>query len=330
VAGRVLAFADPEIIRMAKTQFIAVTGDDWYSRRRNDAEGKFFRAMAQQGPRRNSGTKQSVYCLTASGKFLAARPGDVQPQYMRETLRQGLAAWAKLPQAERKPGAIKVGDPGKLDPRFSPKPPAGGLILNVHARILQKDASGKWKKGTCKFIGGDQASRDHLWITAAEWQALVPAEAKKGDRFAMPARITDRLLHFHLVDNTRGEPPMWQREHIRSEKLTWTVEEATAEKIRLRLDGSALLSTDKSADKADRGFDVRLLGYLNYDRRKKAIDRFDVVALGKHWGKGTYTGGARPGHTPLGIAFELAGNAPADRVPPQGIRDIYEYLPRER
>jgi hypothetical protein len=326
----VRAFADPEIIRTINEHFVPAAGDDWYQRRRNDAEGKFFRQMANQGPRKNSHTKQSVYCLAASGKFLAARPGDVAPEYMRETIRQGLAAWKKLPASERKPGAVKVGGPGKADTRFSPKPPPGGLILNVHARILERERSGNWKKGSCKFVGGDQASRDHLWLTASEWKALILNDPKKGEQFSMPKRITHRLLRYHLVDNTRGEPPMWQRDHVRSAIMTWTVEEATTAKIRLRLAGSALLSTDANAAKAGRGYDVRLLGYLDYDRRKKAIDRFDVVALGEHWGHGTYTGGARPGRTPLGIALTLAGNKPVDQVPPQGARDIYEYIPRER
>jgi hypothetical protein len=56
----------------------------------------------------------------------------------------------------------------------------------------------------------------------------------------------------------------------------------------------------------------------------------DIVALGDFWGGGTYTPGARKGRTPLGIAFELAGRSPADRVPPQGMRDVFEYLPREK
>jgi hypothetical protein len=308
-----------------------VTGDDWYQRRRDDEEGKFFRRVANQGPRKDSGTKQSVYCLTADGKFLSCRPGDVTPEYMRATLKQGLDAWKKLPEAERKPGAVKVPDLAKVDGRFSPKPPAGGLILNVYARILDKDAHGQIVKGTCKTIGGDQASRDHLWITAAEWQALVPSNPKKGDQSPLPSRIAERILRFHLVDNTRGEPPMWARDQVRSRTLTLTVVEATADRVRLRLDGAAVLATDADVARADRGFDARLLGYIDYDRRKKTITRFDLIAVGDSWGEGRFTGGARAGRAPLGIAFDLAaGKLPADRVPPQGIRDRFEYLPRER
>src|SRR5207302_1438966 len=80
-----------------------------------------------------------------------------------------------------------------------------------------------------------------------------------------------------------------------------------------------------NVSRADRGFEVRLLGYLDYDRRHEAFDRIDIVALGEHWGEGTFTKGARPGRSPLGIVFELSsGNAAADQVPPQGAREINE------
>ena len=39
------AFADPEIIRMANDDYVPVTGDDWYQRRRQDQEGEFFRKV---------------------------------------------------------------------------------------------------------------------------------------------------------------------------------------------------------------------------------------------------------------------------------------------
>ena len=77
----------------------------------------------------------------------------------------------------------------------------------------------------------------------AEWQNLVPATAKKGDVFPLPARVAERLLRFHLVDNTRGEPNFWRPDEVRRQRLTLTVEEAMAKKLRLRLEGTALLAT---------------------------------------------------------------------------------------
>jgi hypothetical protein len=122
---------------------------------------------------------------------------------------------------------------------------------------------------------------------------------------------------------------MWRREDIRSKALTLTVEDVTPASVRLRLDGSALLATKADLEKAERGFDVRLLGYIGYDRAKKAIDRFDVIAVGDHWGEGTFTRRSRPGKMPLGVAFELSdGKSGADRVPPQAAREVNGYFGR--
>jgi hypothetical protein len=317
---------------MATEDYVPVTGDDWYQRRRNDAQGEFFRGIADQGPRKGASgsTRQGIYCFTADGKLLAYKNAGQAPDVMREVLRQGLREWRKLPADRRKAGAVLVNDLDKTDPKYARTPPYGGLIVNVYTRILDHNKD-VWCKGTCKTEGGDQAARDHLWLTKAEWQALIPANPKKGDRSSLPPAVADRILRFHLTDNTRGEPPMWRREDVRLRNLTLTVEEVTPATVRLRLDGSALLATDKDAAKADRGFDVRLLGNVQYDRAKQRIDRFDVVAVGDHWGEGGYTGGARPGRQPLGIAFELAGGkAAADLVPPQAARQIDAYFGRDR
>ena len=61
----------------------------------------------------------------------------------------------------------------------------------------------------------------------------------------------------------------------------------------------------------------------------RRLERFDVVALGRHWGDGTFTPGARPGRTPLGIAVELVpADVAANLVPPQGAGQWEEYLGR--
>jgi hypothetical protein len=317
---------------MATEDYVPVAADDWYQRRRNDAEGEFFRGVADQGPRKGEGgsTRQGIYCLTADGKLLAYKNAGQSPDVMRETLRLGLREWEKLPDERRKPGAVKVDDAVKDDPQYARRPPPGGLIVKVYTRILDRD-KGELCRGTCQTPGGEKAARDHLWLTEAEWKALVPANPAKGDRAPMPPGVAERILRFHLTDNTRGEPPMWRREDIRSQEITLTVEEVTAEAVRLRLEGSALLATDADASRATRGFEVRLLGEIRYNRAGKAIDGFDVVAVGDHWGSGPFTGGARLGRQPLGVAFELAaGEAAADLVPPQAAREIKAYLGSDR
>jgi hypothetical protein len=326
----VLAFADPEIIRLASEDFIPVTGDDWYQRRREDAEGAFFRSVADQGPEKGGGSRQGIYCLTASGRLLSFK-NHQDPEVMKEVLEEALRAWNRLPDGERRPGAVRVPDLGKTDARFARTPPEGGLILNVFTRILDRDGKGKMARGSCRFTGGDQAARDRLWLTREEWQSLIPADPRPGQSFPMPAAIAERLLRYHLVDDTRGEPPFWEADQVRKVRLTWTVESVSDEVLRLNLEGEALLATDRNPQAAERGFDVRLWGHLRYDRVKKAVYRFEMLAIGEHWGRGPYTEGERPGRKPLGVVFELtSGENPADRIPPQAARDFDYYMGRAR
>ena len=138
--------------------------------------------------------------------------------------------------------------------------------------------------------------------------------------------MAERIARFHLVDNTRGEPPFWRKEEVRRSDLVLTVAEATKQRIELRLEGRVLLATDADLAQATRGFDVRLLGQIHLDRSKHALQRFDIVAVGDHWGEGTFTGNARAGRKPLGLVFELAAGDVPGQVPPQAIREIGAYL----
>ena len=321
--GRVLTFANPDVIRLAQTQFIPVTADDWYQRRRQDAEGDFFRKVADQGPRHGQGgsTRQGMYVFTASGKLLAYRNHE-SPEVMRAELYKALKAWKQLPSEERNPGAVKVEEWTKIDDRFNRKPPKDALVVNVYTRILAKNTQGEYEHTSCKFVGGERAAHDHLWIPADEWRQLT------GENPKMPERLALRLARFHLVDNTRGEPPAWKLNHVKRSDFNVSPT-SSSKRPGWKIEGSLFMKTDADA-KMERGFEVRLLGTIELDAKGK-VATFDLVALGEHWGESKLTPMARPGRQPLGIAFELAsGDAPADRIPPQFARNWREYLEAEK
>ena len=325
------AFADREIIRMATEDFVPVTADDWYQRRRQDAEGEFFRKVANQGRRKgeDGGTRQGIYVFTADGELLSYKNAGQNPEVTRDELKRGLEKFKKLPASRRGPGAVEVGEHGKLDPNYTRTPPAGGLIVRVFTRILDRTGD-EFCKGTCKTTGGDAAARDFLWLTAAEVRSLAPVKAEPGFTYDVPKAITDRIVRFHLIDNTRGEPPFWERQQVQRAKLTLTVLKATTDGVELRLDGDALLATAADPEKADRGYDARLRGELRYLPVKQTIDRFDVAAVGEHWGQGAFTGGARPGRSLMGVAFgPVAGDQAADRIPPQAAREVRRYFGKD-
>src|SRR5687767_6029571 len=116
---------------MATEDFVPVTMDDWYQRRRQDAEGEFFRKVAGQGPRKGQGgsTRQGIYVFTADGELLSYKNAGQHAEVTRDELKRGLARFRKLPADRRTPGAVEVGEPGKLDPNYTRTPPAGGLIV---------------------------------------------------------------------------------------------------------------------------------------------------------------------------------------------------------
>lgn len=315
---------------MANEDYVTVAGDDWYQRRRQDDEGEFFRKVANQGPRKGEGgsTRQGIYCFTADGELLAYKNAGQNADVMRDVLKQGLAKWQRLPAERRKPGAVTVGDAGTEDKRFVRTPPEGGLVAVVYTRILDKDKDGAVCKGTCDTLGGDRAARDHLWLTAAEVKSLVPANAAVGARLALPAAIADRMIRFHLLDNTRGEPPAWRRDEIRKQDLALRVTAVSGTEVRLQLEGSVQIADGPDLATAKRGYDVQLFGTLHYQRAGARFSRFDIVAVGEHWGESAFTRNARPGRQLLGVSIELAPATELSKIPPQFAREWNAYFGR--
>ncbi len=316
MVGRASAFADPEIIAMCRDRFVPVTGDDWYQRRRKDREGEFFRTLAAAAGKQGH-TLQGIYLFAADGTPLAYKNAGHDPESVRGMMRQALAAFAKLPAARRAPA---IEGAGAADATYDRAPPEGGLVLTAYTRILDfKD--GDYRRGTCTAAGGEKAARDHVWITRDEVQALAPARAQVGFRYPVPAPVAERLARYHLIDNTRGEPELWAPQDVRARRMSLVVTAATAAAVELRLEGEVVLRTDADPAKAERGYEARLLGALRYRPAKGTFDRFDLTAVGTHWGEHPHNSPARPGKSLLGQSFELAGDRPGDRVPPQGARD---------
>jgi len=66
------------------------------------------------------------------------------------------------------------------------------------------------------------------------------------------------------------------------------------------------------------GYELSVLGVLEYDPAKQVFSRFDIVAWGDQFGRlGIADSATRLGLQPLEISFETTmGDRPADRVPP--------------
>ena len=293
---RASTFSDPTIVELLRTKFIPVAIDQAYQRRQKDAEGEFYRKIALQGPRHDfeGSTTQGFYGATGAGRFLFYNNyrGPGGEERLIGDLRAALASAAEA-------GEVSPIADGELDRQYNPRPPEGGLVLRAHSKVLHGygPAKDRFEKIFQEGLG-----RDNFWITAAEHGALV-----KG---ALPESLKLRLVRFHFVDNTRGEPPMWKRSEVRA--LSMTLKDGV-------IRGAVRLST---AD-GKRSYDAEMLGYVASDGEK--VTRMDLVVRGLFEGRGEYTKDPPPGKFPLAISFTIAdGSDTADAIPPQGSRGWVE------
>ena len=283
-----------------------------------------------------TGASGRIHGMTASGQFLCTHtPGSVCRDCDPGT---ALVRWRELFESERKPQAIRVGAASPTDPKI-PAPPAGGLILQVYESRLAGDLdSGLRRRAKHEtFSWGEyEPGRDQIWLSQADCQALVPAAPRKGGRSVLPPAVAGRLIA-HLTDWSEANGAHWAPEHVRGHELTLLVEDISASAVRLRLEGSVRMAHDAPTKdvryhkalrplhhddpKAFARCNAQMLGYLTYDLDKKALTRFDVVALGEYVGPLLNPYRTEDGQTfylirpcPLGVSFEIA--RPGLIVPP--------------
>lgn len=303
-----------------------------------------------------------VGTITASGREVLR--GSNPNTGLHKFLEAAVKTFRALPASERQPGAIQVPERGPIDPKrqVAVAPPPDALIVRVFNRQLMHDGKGSYRHTVRSdyipalydtklgFVGSPQTDRfrepsnDMMWVTKAEWQALMPASPRVGESVKVPEALSLRIFRFHL-DPCRGigEGQSFAGAPASAGNLQLTVEEVTSSMVRLRLEGAAELKDSRDYLKAYQSpntvahsqfrvgskfgpqmwYKPRLLGYLAYDPVQKVFTRFDFVALGELRGRPTAENvmGERLGaENPLGIAFELVTDPkPADYLHPKGL-----------
>ncbi len=288
-------FADPDVVKFLKTKTIPVAIDQWNQRRQKDSEGEFYRKIAGQGPRHDfeNGTTQGLYMAAADGTLLGYtnnRNPDMVKRFFDESMAKFRpAATAKLVRETE-------------DGRFNLRPPEGGLVVRVRAKVL---SGYEPTEDRFRQIFQSAVSRDNLWVTKEEHQQLAAG--------TFPDRLGVRIARHCLVDSTRGEPPHWSEAEIVTQKF--------------QISGSKLTGhcEMKTAD-GSRSYTADLLGEISMSGGR--VTALKMVAKGPFFGEGMYTRGAPKGKFPLAISFTLAdGTDTADELPPQSARGWVEgYL----
>ncbi len=272
--------------------------------------------------------------MTAGGKVL----GNI---HNLKSLHKAWDAWKALPESERTPGVVKVGDDRPID--WALEPPASALVLRTYTRQLERGKAGSLRytepgdypqpepTGTRSGSPRRQAARfreaghDFMWVPESEWRALIPPNPVEGLRGPVPGRFKLRVLRYHLdPERGLGEAQWFTRARPGDGILEWVVESSSPGKIRLRLEGHANLRREGGRF-GPTAYRPALLGYLVYDIGEKRVTDLKMIALGDVLNTPR---GVRPGLHPLGISFELVSKPmAAERVVPRGGRDnIERYL----
>ncbi len=286
--------SDPEIVDLIKNKFVPVAVDQHDHRRRKDGDGELFAKVLKQAGRGLDGMAQGFYLFSADGQLLGFSNATTGPE-MKRLIAAGLKKFE--PTGE----ALPI-EKGERDARFVYEPPEGGLVVRIIAKVLGGYEDGK---GGNAAIYQNALGRDHLWLRKDEAEALVRDE--------LPQSVAARLARFHLVDNTRGEPPFWRADEL--QKLDLTLKQG-------RLAGAVHLETKSG----DRGYLAQLLGFVKAKESK--VTRFDLVAKGQFWGEGAFTRNAPKGKFPFAVAATLVAANDSDRsVPPGAARgNLAAYL----
>lgn len=284
----------------------------------------------------------NLVLMTSSGRLLA---GTVKgSDGMAEALRQVLADYARLAESERRAPAVE----GEIKPQQPPPP--GGLVLTIYDRPLGRGPDRQYRLPHGDDFAGlrthaPHGQRSSLWLTAAECRALVPDQLRKGQTHDVPARLAKRIWLYGLVPQSLWVVEgLWQPDSVREGSLQLTVEDVTAQSLRMRITGSVLLVGENGhtkerpiLEKVDKRYHARLEGELVYDRTAEKFVRWDMAALGDYWGE-WFAGQERwqlaspEAPMPLAFAFELDQTAyelAPERRRPRSFIHAYVFQARE-
>jgi hypothetical protein len=295
VVDRESTFADEETLALLRKNYIAFAPSLTEILKARDSAGDFFRKVVNQRPEPRH-SKQGYYICSPDGTLLKGwmypRPDDgTMKRYLKE-----------VSQAYQAPKDVEPLDQTKVDRYANPLPPEGGLVLEVYAKLLEAT----WQPtNLARFqMIRDAVGRDRMWVTKAEVQELM--------RGSLPDSMLERLIRFHLVDNTRGVHVRWQPGDLKSLHI-----KAGNEAGKIVFEGDLALE-----EAGNRRYDAKLKGVI--ETRNNAVTRFDVLVRGTHSALKTGLGELPIGASTLAVAFSLAEAGEHRRVPP-----LYSWLQGE-
>lgn len=306
MATRRSVWSDDDVQRLAQ-RFVPVADEVSRLQRDQEPDCRFFQGFCEQGhyggKTKPSNTRQGIYAVTPTGRFLASC-NTRQATEVTAMLRKALAKWDALRKHERS-GAAAALDPATAR-RFEQLRPTDGLVLRVYSRDLprQKVTEG-WR--------GQAWNQDHAWFRRDEMLAMVP-DAEVGAERPFPDEALLRMARVHLVDNVRGQTMAHGPQHVVARRLVARTAALDGDVQSILFEGAVRIERTGTwavrgygPDSPQRlGFDAQLLGAAKFDRRQQRFLAWRLLAVGMRHGATEFNGRTDDfGPAPMGVAFDL-------------------------
>jgi hypothetical protein len=258
----------------------------------------------------NSETAQGYYAFSAAGDYYGAVNAGKD-----EVLQILLDAKKKCSASPPAKADFK-----ETSMKTEARVPEGAAVLNVYSRI-DPLPSGLKVEDLNRSIG-----RDHLWILKDELKDIA-LKLKDASEAPLPEPLARRLVRFHLIDNVRGEPDLWEPKNIKSREFKLTKLSASDERLRIRIEGVySMLMPPRHRDERphvvpEMGLTGTLQGILEIDPRDTTLKSAKLYSAAEGWGESVYTKTAPKGKFPVKFAMVLAEDALSHKIAPQGVMD---------
>jgi hypothetical protein len=300
-------------VRSLASSFTLVAED-----RRELLRGKFWEAALFQ---KAAGKEASpgLFVLSPAGDLIGSSSAldAISIQKLLSVTRQSYAEMAK----EKRLSKEKY-----QPPTDGPKAPEHTQTFRLYVRDLtRKQPMLDWRIKAW--------NTDTVWIKPTELDDLVPQDDRKGSDCLWPKSVVQRFSQLAFIDSATGFPMTYSVGSVSKSWIGAVVQRATPDTISVRIRG-VILSTESGAwgleprsevSEQNRGIDLPVLGYGEWNRRGHRFNSLEIVAIGSRWG-GTTNNNRADDLNPNGIGFVLTGPIkPGPSVPPPAFWDRYGW-----
>ena len=276
-----------------------------------------------------SNTRQGIYALAPSGRFLAS-VNTRDANEVSRMLERAIEVWNELPDEDRydMESAEKIRTTWTWQQHY----PRDGLVLRINSRDLPRSENEEITDEHRHDSWHDFAwNQDYAWFRMSE-VVEMPDDMEVGSKLAFHETFGQRLAQLYLIDHVRGQVSMFEKDAVKLADFNASVEAIDGNIITLGITGETAASTDgnwrvrglrgnEKPSKQSRGVELQLLGHAQFDTTANRFVSMEIVAIGERWGGTRFNERSRDlDRAPIGFVVQLADQD--ERVVPSF---IWEY-----